>query len=73
MSPEIDIALIVIGLLLIGGSRVFAESFRIPGDTSAVTKFSGLGDNYNSRLYRWVTAVATGAVLIIVGIAGLVS
>jgi hypothetical protein len=72
MSPAVDIALIAVGLILIGGSRTFADAFKIRGDTSAITKFSGLGDNYNSRLYRWATAVGTGVVFIAVGTAGLV-
>jgi hypothetical protein len=73
MSPAIDIALIVMGVVLIAGSRIFAAYFRIPGNTSAFIKFAGLGDNYNSRLYRWATAVATGAVFIAFGIADLMS
>jgi hypothetical protein len=73
VSPVIDIASIVIGLVLIAGSRMLADYFRIPGNTSAFIKFAGLGDNYNSRLYRWATAVATGVVFVVVGIADLTS
>jgi hypothetical protein len=73
MSSAIDITLIVIGSLLIAGSRMFADYFRVPGNSSAFIKFAGLGDNYNSRLYRWVTAVATGGAFIVVGIADLMS
>ena len=73
MSLAIDIVLIVIGLVLIGASRMIADCFRIPGNTSAFVKFAGLGDNYNSRLYRWVTAVVTGAAFVVVAVADLVS
>jgi hypothetical protein len=67
----VDIGFIILGLLLIAGSRVFADGFRVRGDTSAVTKFSGLGDDYSSRIYRWITAVVTGLVFLLVGIADL--
>jgi hypothetical protein len=72
--PKIaDGGLIVVGLLLIAGSRVFADAFRVSGDTSLFTKFAGLGDNDASRLYRWATAVVVGLVLIIAGVADLLS
>jgi hypothetical protein len=69
----IDTGFIVLGLLLIGVSRMIADGFKITGGTSTVTKLSGLGDNYSSRLYRWVTAVITGLVFVVIGIAGLLS
>jgi hypothetical protein len=68
-----DIVLIVVGVVLIGGSRLIADNFRIPGNTSTFIKFAGLADDYVSRLYRWCTAVLTGAVFVAVGVADLVS
>jgi hypothetical protein len=67
----VDIGAIVLGLLLIACSRVIADGFSVPGDRSAVTRFSGLGDSYRSRLYRWATAVLTGLVFVAVGVADL--
>jgi hypothetical protein len=72
MSPSlVDIGAIVAGVLLVAGSRVFADAFRIPDDTSLATKFMGLGDNYSSRLYRWTIAVLVGLMFIGAGLADL--
>ena len=71
MSVPIDVGFIVLGALLVAGSRAIADGFKIPGNTSAVTRFAGLGDNYPSRLYRWVVAVVTGIAFVAVGVGGL--
>lgn len=71
MSGPIEVGCIVLGVLLIARSRVIADGFKIPGDSSAVTKFAGLGDNYPSRLYRWIVAVMAGTAFTAVGVAGL--
>jgi hypothetical protein len=71
MSPLLDIGAIVIGLLLIGLSRVIADAFRFPGNTSSFIKFAGMGDNYSSRLYRWATAVGVGLLFVVAGAADL--
>jgi hypothetical protein len=71
MSGSIEVGFIVLGVLLIAGSRVIADGFKVPSDSSAVTKFAGLGDNYPSRLYRWIVAVVSGIAFVAVGVAGL--
>jgi hypothetical protein len=65
------IGLIVLGVLAIAGSRVFAEAFKVPGDTHPATRFLGFGDDYKSDLRRWATAVVIGLALILGGIAAL--
>jgi hypothetical protein len=65
------VGLMILGLLLILGSRAIADAFNASGDTSTPTKFLGLGDNYQSRLYRWATTVLTGLVFLVAGVAGL--
>lgn len=67
----LDIGAIVVGVLLVAGSRVFAEAFRVPGDTTLATKFMGLGDTFSSRLYRWAIAVLAGLMFIGAGVADL--
>jgi hypothetical protein len=73
MSPLIDAGFIVLGLLLIGASRTIADGFKINGDVSTITRLAGLGDTYNSRLYRWATASVAGLVFVVVGIADVFS
>jgi hypothetical protein len=71
MPTVASIGFVALGVLLIGCSRVIADSFKVPGNTHPATRFMGLGDNYASRLYRWTTAVLVGLVLAVVGIAEL--
>ncbi len=52
---------------------MFADAFKASGDNSPVTRFSGLGDSYNSRLYRRAAAALTGLLFIAAGIADLFS
>lgn len=73
VSSLLDISAICLGLLLIGGSRVLADAFKSPGDNSLVTRFLGLGNTYNSRLYRWAAAVLTGLLFIAAGMGDLFS
>lgn len=73
----VHIVLIIVGLVLIAGSRTFADAFGVPpgpaGRDSGVTKLLGMGSGYKSRLYRWASAMLTGLVLAGVGIFGLLS
>ncbi|HEV7492865.1 hypothetical protein [Baekduia sp.] len=50
-----------------------ADAFKSPGDNSLVTRFLGLGNTYNSRLYRWAAAVLTGLLFIAAGMGDLFS
>jgi hypothetical protein len=73
MSLLLDIGVICLGLLLIGGSGVLADAFTPLGGNSLMTRLSGLGDGYNSRLYRWAAAVLTGLLFVAAGVADLFS
>jgi len=68
----LGIGFIVLGMLLIAGSRLIADGFAVPGDPSRATKLLGLGDDPGSRLLRWTTAVLTGVVFVAAGVAVLV-
>jgi hypothetical protein len=71
VTAGVDIAFVVVGLALIGFSRVFAEAFTVRGDRSATTRFLGLGDDYASRFLRWATAVLVGLAFVAAGVADL--
>ena len=63
----LGIGLIVVGVLVIAASRVFAEAFSIGGD--ATTRLLGFGDDVASRYRRRAVAVVIGVGLIVGGIA----
>ena len=63
------IALIVAGVVVLAGSRTFAEAFKVKDNTHPLTRATGLGDDYQSDLRRWATAVVIGLALIGLGVA----
>jgi hypothetical protein len=69
----LNVGLIVVGVVLIAGSRTIAYGFEIPGDRSPVTRFVGFGDDVVSRYRRWWTAVVLGLACIGIGVARLFS
>jgi hypothetical protein len=67
----LGIGLIVAGVVVIAVARTFADAFGIDGNTSAMTRFLGFGDDVASRYRRWSTAVLVGLVCIGLGVARL--
>jgi hypothetical protein len=68
-----DIVLIVVGVVLIGVSRLIADHFKFPGQTSTWAKTAGMADNYASALTRWIASVLTGLVFVVAGVIDLAS
>ncbi|HEY6759113.1 MAG TPA: hypothetical protein VI318_06465 [Baekduia sp.] len=73
MPLPADLALIVLGVLLVACSRVIADRFKVAHKANPLIKFAGLADDPASALHRWITAVGVGVFFIVAGIYGLAS